>query len=142
MGRNATPSVASTNICCCELYNYSIPGGGGDGGAPGGAGRGDAPGVHGPRHGRDRARVELVSPALVFQELDSRPGAHGVGSGGEEMPVLGAGLGLDGPPHHRLLPQVGEPGELGEGEGDPFIKSYTLTFFLQFYRVVFLTVNP
>ena len=92
--------------------------------------------------GKMRYRFEENPSALVFQELDSRPGAHGVGSGGEEMPVLGAGLGLDGPPHHRLLPQVGEPGELGEGEGDPFIKSHTLTFFLQFYRVVILTVNP
>ena len=31
--------------------------------------------------------------------------------------MLGAGLGPGGPPDHRLLPQVGEPGELGEGEG-------------------------
>ena len=43
------------------LYNYGFAGCGGDGGAHGGAGRGDAPGVHGPRHGRDRARVKLVN---------------------------------------------------------------------------------
>ena len=106
-------------IIAAYLDDYSRPRVGGDGGLGPGAGRGDAAGVESPRHCRHCAGVELARSALVFFECGPRPGVGGAGPGGEQVAVPGVGLGLGGPPDGGLLPQGGQEGEAGEGEGVP-----------------------
>ena len=73
-------------------------------------------GVEHPCHIWHCTKVVAVGPAVVLLELFTMPGV-GDGGAGEEVGVVGAGLGPPGPPQAGRLPGLLQAGNLGELTG-------------------------